>query len=508
MTARVFHAVALTPVHVEDPVPWTPDACALDDEHLVLFEPAAVMAALDEAARRGFALALDRGDLRLAQDVLRAGVRPELVLDRIAIGAASRPGILEAFANPARPAHVMRFARSGTRPCLPGSTIKGALRTALLSARAQPLLPDLRRIAAREEARTGRTGRLSDEIQGAVFGLDEEGWGSGRDPFRVLRVADCLPGEGCTRIDRLFSRRRDGRTKDMLVDVEMLRAGTVFELAIAAGTAQDGDAPDLDAVLAACDGFNRRRWEEERARFYADSPWPAQPASTEGQRAILLRVGRHAHFEAASIDGLRQGWNHARREAMVVGDTRTVTLNGQIPVPFGWLALCETAEAAAELAALHRRIAEPPPRPPRPPQEAVSATAPQAEPRPRPRKDEARRGEGRKGEPRRDEPRRGEPSRGEPSRDAPRREDGKGEKRRKDEGRGGRRRDPAPPAPPAPPPPRTARLLMFRRGERVRDPASGEIAIVALDVPLGASRMEVDFPDGPMTVDPKGWRKA
>jgi hypothetical protein len=42
----------------------------------------------------------------------------------------------------------------------------------------------------------------------------------------------------------------------------------------------------------------------------------------------------------------------------------------------------------------------------------------------------------------------------------------------------------------------------------VRDPASGEIAIVAADVPIGAARMEVDFPDGPMSVDPKGWRKV
>jgi hypothetical protein len=500
MSARILHAVALTPVHVEDPAPWTPDAFALDDDHLVMFDPAAAMAALDPAARQGFSIALDRGDVRLAQDVLRAGLRPELMLDRILVGAASRAGILEAFANPARPARVVRFARSGTRPCLPGSTIKGALRTALLSARAEPLLPELRRIAARDEARTGRTGRLSDEIQREVFGFDPAAPVAGQDPFRRLRVADCLLGEGSTRIDRVFNRRRDGRTKDMLVDVELMRAGTVFELAIAVDAAAGEGIGDLDSVLAACDGFNRRRWDEERTRFYADTPWPAQPATGEGWRAVLLRVGRYAHFEAASIDGLRQGWNHARREAMVVGDSRAVTLRDRLPVPFGWLALCETAEAAQVLAAEQRALAEPPPRPPRPPPVPVPAAAPG----PRP---------GKEIRPRKDKPRR----EAAPGADAGKtagtgaqatRKDGRpGDKRRRDEG-GRRPRDAAPPPPPPPPPARTSRLLMFRRGERVRDPASGETAIVAIDVPLGATRMEVDFPDGPMSVDPKGWRKA
>jgi hypothetical protein len=489
MTARVFHAVALTPVHVEDPAPWTPDRFALDDDHLVLFDPAAAMAGLDEAARRGFAIAVDRGDLRLAQDVLRAGLRPDLALDRILVGPASRAGILEAFANPARPARVMRFARSGTRPCLPGSTVKGALRTALLSARAQPRLSDLRHVAAREEARTGRTGRLSDEIQREVFGLDPAALAEGRDPFRFLRVGDCAFGEGCTRIDRLFSRRRDGRIKDMLVDVELLRAGSVFELTVAVDEAGAGlGAPTLDEVLAACDEFHRRRWEEERTRFYADTPWPAQPARQEGREAILLRLGRYAHFEAASVDGLRQGWNHARREPMPVGDTRAVTLRGKLPVPFGWLALFESAEAAQALAAIQRRVVEPPPRPPKPPPPPIPPPPPRAAETGRepPRQENGRPADRRR-------------------KDERRKEGGAAEGKRRD-GRG--RKDGAPDRPPPPPPPRTTRILMFRRGERVRDPASGEIAIVAADVPIGAARMEVDFPDGPMSVDPKGWRKA
>jgi hypothetical protein len=88
MTARLFHAVALTPVHVEDPEAWLPECFVLDGDDLVRFEPAAVMAALDDAARRGFALAVERGDLRLAQDVLHAAIRPEHALERILVGAA------------------------------------------------------------------------------------------------------------------------------------------------------------------------------------------------------------------------------------------------------------------------------------------------------------------------------------------------------------------------------------------------------------------------------------
>jgi CRISPR-associated protein Csm5 len=505
MSPRLFHAVALTPVHVEDPAPWTPDCFALDDDALVLFDPAAAVAGLDEGARRGFALAVDRGDLRLAQDVLRASLRPEQALDRIRIGAASRGAILDAFADPARPGRVLRFARSGGLPCVPGSTLKGALRTALLSARAQDMLPELRRIAAREDARTGRTGRLSDEIQRAVFGAGAAGGGpdGARDVFRFLRVADGMPGPGCTRIERVFNRRRDGRIRDMLVDAEMLCAGTVFALALAADAGVAG-APDLEETLAACDGFFRQRWLEERARFYAASALPADLAPVGGG-AILLRVGRYAHFESASIDGLRQGWNQARRAPMAVGDSRAVTLRGDLPVPFGWLALFADATAAQAAAQTQRRMFEPPPRPPRP------APAPAAAP-----------GADVPG-----------PAGAQPAAGPKRKDRGRNAKRPREQARGEDRRSPdagapaakptAKPAPtqasrkpasqPAPrsapkPAPRPARILQFRRGERVRDPASGEIAIVAADVPIGAAHMEVDFPDGPMRVDPRGWRKV
>ena len=501
MTQRRFHAVALTPIHVEDPEAWTPECFVLDGDTLVRFAPAAVVAALDDAARRGFALAVERGDLRLAQDVLHAAMRPEHRLERILVGAAARSGIVEALSSPARAAgRVVLFARSGGRPCLPGSTIKGALRTALLSARAQPQLGDLRRIAAREDGRGGRSGRLSDEIEATLLGIADtpDADRGGRDPFRFLRVADCIPDGDCTRIERVFNRRRDGRTRDMLVDAEMLRAGTIFEVTVAASTRPDGDGIDLDALLAACDAFHRQRWEQERARFHADAPWPEQPAAEDGRRAILLRLGRHAHFEAASIEGLRQGWNHARRETMVVGDTRAVTMRGDLAVPFGWLALFETAEAAAACAAVQRGLLEPVPRPPSPP-----ASAPPPAPR-SPSRDaggEPGRGRepGRRAKPRRDA--RGPASAPNPtpgkssSPPAPPRDDAR------------RQRTPPPVAAKPVKPQAPARIVQFRRGDRVRDPDSGDVAIVAADVPFGAARMEVDFPDGPMSVDPKGWKK-
>ena len=509
MTARLFHAVALTPVHVEDPEAWLPECFVLDGDDLVRFEPAAVMAALDDAARRGFALAVERGDLRLAQDVLHAAMRPEHALERILVGAASHAGIVEALSSPARPGRVVLFARSGGRPCLPGSTVKGALRTALLSARAQPMLGDLRRIAAREDGRGGRSGRLSDEVQAALLGLADapDAAMGGRDPFRFLRVGDCMPDGVCTRIERVFNRRRDGRTRDMLVDAEVVRAGTRFEMTIAAAAGPDGGGLDLDALLAACDAFHRQRWEQERARFHADAPWPAQPATEDGRPAILLRLGRYAHFEAASIEGLRQGWNHARRETMVVGDTRAVTLRGDLAVPFGWIALFETADAAEACATIQRRLLEPTPRPPRPapaPRSAAPARRSSVAEGGR----EGGREAGRRGKPRRDGPGPAS-SPAQPQTPAP-------AAGARDEKRRARVTPPAaatpvsrsakaaakPTKPQAP-----ARIVQFRRGDRVRDPDSGDIAIVAADVPFGAARMEVDFPDGPMSVDPKGWKK-
>lgn len=371
MSVHRFHAIALTPVHVGDGTTWTPESFKLDGRDLVLFEPAAALAALDADGRKAFTRAIDAGDLRKAQALLHGGAGPQVELGRIAVSDASREEIAEAISNPGRAGKVHPFVRSAGRPYLPGSSLKGAIRTAILSARAQRMLPRLQAELARADIRPGRTGRISDMVQRQVLELADGQRATDTDPFRHVALPDCELPRAATRIERVYNLRRDGQPNEMQMHFESLLAGTRFVLDVALADERVGRAAKLDAsktarqpvgideFRAALDGFYRAIWDAEARRFHAASGLPHLPPSKE---AILLRVGRFSHFEAASIDGLRRGHRPQSRTAAVAaeGSTRMVTRAGERKVPFGWIALFADKDAADSWA--KRSVAVTPPR--------------------------------------------------------------------------------------------------------------------------------------------------
>ncbi|MBM3522365.1 MAG: type III-A CRISPR-associated RAMP protein Csm5 [Alphaproteobacteria bacterium] len=360
MTAIRLHAVAVTPVHVGDGSTWTPETFRLEGDELVLFEPSAVLAAMDAAQRKGFTAAIDRGQLHQAQQILHGGVRPEHVHGRVGVSSPSRAEIDKAIADPARAGRVHPFIRSSGRPFLPGSAVKGAMRTAILSTRTQPELGELAPWLANERTDGARTGRLSSRLQARILDLQDGPRATDSDPFRFVAVADAALPDRTTRIDRVFNRRRDGTNNDMQMHFETLRTGTMFAIELAAdddrarraGERDRAKAPrrpvGLDELLAAVDGFYRGRWNAEAERFFDNRVPPA--ATDRGGNAMLVRVGRFSHFESASIDGLRRGWNVKARTPMDAGTTRAVTLDGDEAVPFGWILLFRDSAAAAEFA--------------------------------------------------------------------------------------------------------------------------------------------------------------
>lgn len=446
MTLHRFHALALTPIHVGDGSTWTPESFKLDGNHLVLFEPTAALAALDPAGCTAFSRAIESGELRKAQQLLQSVVRGELELGRIAMAASSREEIGIAIDNPARAGRIHPFVRTAGRPFLPGSAIKGAIRTAILSTRAQPRISAFLSEIAQANVRSGKSGRVSDSIQRQVFDLGPDQRKTDTDPFRHVAVADCILPPGATRIDRVHNLRRDGQPNAMQMHFEALLAGTGFvvEMNLADERANRAAAKDraktarqpilIDELRQSLDLFYRGIWDAEAGRFYARGGLPELPPASE---ATLLRVGRFSHFEAASIEGLRQGYRPQSQAAKTApeGSTRMVTIRDEVKIPFGWVALFAD-QAAAERWGL--RIA--------------AATRPSSRPA---------------------------ASVAKPSSSATTQSPASG-----------------------------ARLTKFRIGDRVMD-AQGEIATVIMNVPLGAQTMDVEFQDGSReTVRIGGWTRA
>lgn len=373
-TVRIeMTAIALTPVHVGDGTGWTPEAYDLRGDQLCRFEPARVLAGMGANARGRYLSALDRGDLAAAQDMLRNAAGDELIRERIAVSGESRGALAQALRDPgARSGAVKAFVRSGGRPYLPGSSLKGAFRTALASS----LLPK-----GPESSRLMPPG--DEEAMRLALGLVPGDTSS--DPLRFLSVSDVALPEDATLVDkpevmrgghrgeasydgiqmhaeRLRS-RADGRgPPEMHLTVTLNMAA--MERAGRLGSGKKGY--DRTSLFEAVNRFHWDIWTKEKQRFYDRLPdtvsrlhaWLGQMKHPAGgtladrgpegiPNYLLLRVGRFSHFESKSLAEVRQGFvpqakGSKWRDRDQFGSTRTVIRMAErdrpsTPVPFGWM---------------------------------------------------------------------------------------------------------------------------------------------------------------------------
>ncbi|MEK0085286.1 type III-A CRISPR-associated RAMP protein Csm5 [Benzoatithermus flavus] len=386
MTTHRFTAIPLTPIHVGDGSLLAPEDYLLDKGDVARFVPERVVADMRPAERQRFLAALDAGRLGEAQAILRRAVDPDRhVVERIALAGRAREKLAAVFENPLQRGEIRPFVRTAGRPYLPGSSLKGALRTALLdhfATRRQPAVAGALSEAAGRERRPGETDRRADALVQAAFDLGSKG--PDGDPLRFVTVADALLPPGRTRIDlvenwkpaprragagprasipmqveRLLS-RADGQT--LSFDV---RIGVDPEAARAAQALDRGKAPadavTIDTLMQAVNHFAWRRFGEELEAFFAGEPATRAlleeafriPAGKQTwslalvrqhPSCMLLRVGRFTQFESKSVDRFREGWNpQARRPIKGHGATRNVivlaTRQGEARVPLGWLLL-------------------------------------------------------------------------------------------------------------------------------------------------------------------------
>jgi CRISPR-associated protein Csm5 len=374
-----FRAVPLTPIHIGDGTELLPDHYRIKahagEPSLELFEPAEVLAAMPPPLLRQYVEILRYGKLRYAYDVLQRSVRPEHVLARIPVSQESAKELQKALTEIRRSGAVQPFIRSGRQPFIPGSSIKGALRTALLSA-----------LAAKHAVKL--TGEMRDKHRTLVreaFRMRRND--TADDPFRFVHVADVPIPKERTRIDRVRIIKKGASPKGIQMHYERLLAIAdgrseeevqldavieVDEEGLRACRARRPDAaPQIDIswneLRQAVNRFHWAIWQEERrhfSEFFQTKPMLdriEKLAQTEiskpDARVMLLRLGRFGHFESKSVEGLRQGYVPQRRgnkyrHPNEWGDTRTVIplvdkQGLEAMVPFGWLLLVPNSSGAA-----------------------------------------------------------------------------------------------------------------------------------------------------------------
>jgi CRISPR-associated protein Csm5 len=387
MTTYCFKAHALTPIHVGCGREIDPSEFVLKGEKLIHINPADIISNLPQDQQERFSSMVDRADLKEIQNFLRHQVdESRHAVSRIEVSKAFRAEYDAKASNPNNQFRVDMLPRNSHEgmALLPGSGIKGAIRTAVVNhfVNDDPTAvgPDDRRALAGMDAR-----RRSQELEKTA--LNRSPWETHKDIFRLIKVEDCGLPDGATRVDRAisFNPFKPGSEK-IQIWVERLRSMAdtatppVFDVVLRIDTKAManhrvksilGRTLDFEVILKACNRFYWNRMVAEGDRFdnraEGGPSWQAihgvfpkgqmeeggevftiDPANPfwhnpeAGRKRMLLRIGRFSHFESLSVNGLREGYNiQARKPITSMGATRTRCLmeNGKPPMPFGWLLL-------------------------------------------------------------------------------------------------------------------------------------------------------------------------
>ena len=396
-----FRLVPLTPIHVGDGNELDPTSYLMtrsggsEPARLERFDPVATISALAPSERNNYDRALRTGDLAGGQQILQRSAARGATVPVAFVSDESARELRAAFSNPERSGRFSTMVRSGGTPILPGSTVKGALRTGLLHIETERLDPATRsRILALIEV-PGRSGPASDRLQEEAFSRRPAQ--TERDPMRDVGVADATLGEGATVIDRVVDWKRG-------LDREFAPAEQMFQLHVErcvclADAGHYGDvAPAPVEIAVTGEAVRQRRsevrdrdiavpvrsphlaeltrglnehhmgvWHLEREHFFSGRRGRETTALLDtclvalGLRNVdeiggkpgwaLLRLGWAGHFEAKSSAAVRQGFRPQSRDANTakVGNTRHGVILGGVFVPFGWAVLVPEDQAPATL---------------------------------------------------------------------------------------------------------------------------------------------------------------
>jgi CRISPR-associated protein Csm5 len=380
-----FRARALTPIHVGAGREIDPTQFVLRDGRLVRFNAADLLDALGPDELDRFREMLDKADIAAMQRFMASKIDGNGDgRQAIAVSSKFAREFETRAATPGRQFRVEMMPRNEHRGLayLPGSGIKGAIRTAVVDHFAN-YDKGTRRLV-HDRVRNAPTRKKAEVLEEAALGRRRSE--TERDVLRLVRVADVLLPEKATRIDRAVNVHPDkhGAEKiQMWVERVVSLADTANPPEFAVEISVDdralghpgvravlGRILDRDTMMVACSRFYWNRMLAEGDKFdrrgQGGKSWEAihglfpRGRTAEGQtlvldpaspywdsrkflpRWMLLRVGRFSHFESLSVDELRQGYNvQARRSITGMGATRTrcAMENGRPPMPFGWLLL-------------------------------------------------------------------------------------------------------------------------------------------------------------------------
>ncbi len=246
------------------------------------------------------------------------------------------------------------YNSNSQKPYIPGSSLKGALRTGYLNA------------LAKEKGITKRQGK-SDELESLLLDRLDGKQKMSSDPFRMVKVSDLLPVNNvATKILYAVNKKKKKNDKELLTEksgiyqiFETLQPGASFEGTLKIDTPEKNSGInkpiELEKLLRSAHSFYASNLNEEK-KYLSESLNIGHKADILGnsnfkfeKSAFLIRIGKHSGAEAVTIDGCRkikimQGRGRDDRSSE---NSTTFWLASNEPkpviydrlIPFGWAVL-------------------------------------------------------------------------------------------------------------------------------------------------------------------------
>lgn len=352
----------LTPVHVGCDEVYEPTGFVVDEEknRLIIFDPTDFIEGLNGDDRERFSAICRKGTIASILEVYKF-LRNRPVDGRevkLCSGFADHyRQVLNLSPQEAKKQlnrfEIKRtaFSPSDNRPYIPGSAIKGALRTGYLNDLASAK-HGIRIDLGRGKGKKGKWDNRHKVLENKLLSLDrvQPKDRISRDPFRMVKVSDFMPvGEAETRILYAVNWKKNpsgGEGRGPYQMLEMIEPGTCFMGEIRVDMPQAKDAVSmavtLKELIEGCQRFFQKEMTREKRELRAIGCKSTHQTSING--SMLLRVGQHSGAECVTIEGYREIWIKGKNKGRTEDHATTLWLASERDkpehpdylVPFGW----------------------------------------------------------------------------------------------------------------------------------------------------------------------------
>jgi len=351
---EIFHCVikTLSPVHIGCGEVYEPTGFVVDEKNkeLVAFDPFQFIDGLPDSEKDRLIRICEQGNIESILEMYKFFKNKPATGKRIALSSGFLKHYNQTLSmstrNPKQiQQEINRFSINRTAflsgmetPFLPGSSVKGSLRTALLNLRQKESRVD-------PDSRDRTSIKLEEKLLG-YRSLNE-------DPFRLVKISDFMPIGDINRkvMYAVDIKKKPGQLPGAYQIVEAIMPGALFWGSIQVDEAASGSGINKPVKLAELKLSARNFYGGEKKRETVQLINAGCPAFDKGAaEAIPLRIGRHSGAECVTIEGHRSIWIMNLKKTLEQATTFWLASDNKRPdthdnlIPFGWVEIVAISE--------------------------------------------------------------------------------------------------------------------------------------------------------------------